>query len=64
LASALFKISVGDFGCGVEMPNERATVAKNDLNVAKNDRIIDASIVLPNNSRNFLSWCLVHAEQK
>ena len=29
------------------MPNERATVAKNDLNVAKTDRIIDDSIVLP-----------------
>jgi len=47
LASALLKISAGDFGCGVEMPNERATVAKNDLNVAKTDRIIDDSIVLP-----------------
>jgi len=30
------------------MPNERATVAKNDLSVDKTDCIIDASIVLPN----------------
>lgn len=39
------------------MPNERATVAKKDLSIAKIDCIIDASIVLSNSSRNVLSYC-------